>query len=176
MIAEHIGMNRRWSLKLAGGPGTLTTLSGCSGLSRAIPGCSRTERTSISFEAVEWTEDSAAEKHSQILPFEYQGLVTAFPDVFTDINAFDSWHYEQCPPIPEYVQSFVTLTRNRIVRQFDQYEGDISNAPTMLLESAYVVRDGTYKKLFLYHQGELVSGDTLVNESSNSSKASPREK
>lgn len=161
-------MDKRQFLQQTGATTGLTALSGCTELARAIPGCGIDERTVIAFQRHGRSGNSVDDNTSHILPFDYAGLAQMYPQIIDEIDGDGT--YKRCAPVSDKVLSFVTVMRSRIIRQFDQYDGTPSDSIDFLLSSAYVKRDEQYQKIFLKHQGELVSGDTLLSGSGTSNK------
>lgn len=150
-------MRRRTVLRLAGASAGLTALSGCQIVTGAVPDCLTGEKTTI------WIGPTrhAEEYTEQILPFPHSELHDDYPDIVEEITS--GGQYKRCSPLPDEAASFVTLVEERIDRQVQEYEGELTERMEFVLESAYVDRNDTIEKIDLYHEGELISGDTLLS-------------
>lgn len=150
-------MQRRTLLQLAGASASLTLLSGCQFVSAVGPGCPRDQRTSIYFSWARHVE----EYREHILPFSYSELSENFPEIIEEIAS--DGEYERCSPLPDEAKTFVSSVKKRITRQFEEYDEEQSEGMKYQLSSAYVERKETIETIYLYHDGELISGNTALN-------------
>lgn len=144
-------MKRRTFLKTVGASAGVVALAGCTQLSRAIPGCDNMHSTVLDYEAVTLTD----EQESHIVPIVYTNLQPAHQQLIE--KASGEAKVKVCPTIPDSVESFVTLVKDRIDRQWNEYGGKPEDRPDYL-RTAYLKRNGSYFELEVYVEDIVISG------------------
>lgn len=144
-------MNRRTLLETVGASAGVMALAGCTQLSRAIPGCDNMHSTVLDYEAVTLTD----EQESHILPVVYTDLQPAHQQLIE--KASGKAQVKACPTIPDPVESFGTLVKDRIDRQWDEYGGKPEDRPEYL-RTTYLKRNGSYFELEVYVKDIAISG------------------
>ncbi|UPV76107.1 hypothetical protein M0R89_08645 [Halorussus limi] len=154
----------RRELLRVGVAGLATAFTGCTtGVQSPIPSesspsspsseCRGTERTTIDFEPVTLSENRA----SHLYPLVYSDLDAPHQRIVDRVR--DSGRYAVCDPVPETTDSFVTLARNRVRRQMDEYHARHTTRPPGYLATAYLQRARSY---FAF---DIDAGDVSISDS-----------
>lgn len=143
-------MNRRALLEKIGVSAGVVALSGCTQLSRAVPGCGNMQSTVLNLEAVTLSD----EKVSHLSLFVYADLRAEHQRLIE--KASGEGKVKACPPIPKAVESFVVLVKDRIDRQWAEYGGNPEDRPEYL-RTAYLKRDGSCFILEVYVEDIVIS-------------------
>lgn len=143
-------MNRRTFLETFGASTGAVALSGCTKLSRAIPGCNQMDSTTVDFESISLSD----EQISHLFPLVYTELRTKHQQILDEASG--DGKYKACPPIPDTTESFVTLAEERIDRQWEDFGGNPENRP-QYLQTTYLKRDKEFFELQIAVEDILIS-------------------
>jgi hypothetical protein len=92
---------------------------------------------------------------SHLSPLGYADLRADHQQLVEDASG--EGRAKACPPVPNAVESFVTLVRDRVDRQWKEYGGKPENRPEYL-RSAYLERNRSHFELEVYVEDIVISG------------------
>lgn len=143
-------MNRRTFLATVGTSAGVTAIAGCTQVSRALPGCSNMDSTTVDVASVSLSD----EQLSHLFPLVYSNLQADYQQIID--KAGSDGRYKACPPIPDAVDSFVALATKRIDRQWNAFGGNPDTRPEYL-QTAYLRQDDKYFELQITVEDLVVS-------------------
>ncbi|WP_435066084.1 hypothetical protein [Halobaculum sp. EA56] len=143
-------MNRRTFLATVGASTSITAVSGCTQLSKALPGCDDMDSTTVDRKPVSLSDEQV----SNILPLMYTELQAEQQQIIDEASG--DGRYKACPPIPDSAETFIDLAKERIDRQWEEFSGNPENRPDYL-RTAYLNQDSEYFELQITIEDMVIS-------------------